>query len=137
MTRPTIHSAKVKSRLAVNNTSSIRTEALLSKIHELNQLQSKIEKLESNIKTQQETIKGEVEVDDKDKGSLEREPIALVAEAEQVNLDSVRNMKVDEDLKTVLTQATGMSQKSAVLINKLVEELEEEKRARLELQREI
>jgi hypothetical protein len=131
----------VKSRLAANNTGSIRTEALLSKIHELNQLQSKIEKLESNIKNQQDNhaVKADpvAEGEDADKGSLEREPVAYAAEAELINLDSVRIMNKDDDLKTVFTQATGVSQKSAVLINKLVEELEEEKRARQELQREI
>lgn len=56
-----------------------------------------------------------------------------------VDLDSARGAKPEnqDDLKTVVSQVTGVSGKSMVIINKLIEELEEEKKVRQELQREI
>ena len=42
-----------------------------------------------------------------------------------------------EDQKTVITQVTALSTKSAILINTLIKELEQEKQARKDLQKEI
>lgn len=94
--------------------------------------------MESNIKLQQKGDK-ELEAEEVENVSVEREHAvnAAVIEAEPINIESVANPKQEDDLKTVVTLATGISHKSTLLINKLVDELEEEKRARQELQREI